>query len=177
MTALSDKVTENNQWYDTALPGGLSDVFGLRTNAFYKNAEPLAGTLKGIAFKTTHHFYEVIEPSTAEVLANFVNLETPSPVVTLNHFGKGKAIYVATQAQPAVLQPLYRHLYQELGIKRGPVTPEGVYAREVNGRILYVNTNRKAVECGIAGQRRGLLSGKTWNATLQLGANGVELLE
>jgi beta-galactosidase len=27
-----------------------------------------------------------------------------------------------------------------LGLKPGPVTPEGVYAREVQGRVLYVNT-------------------------------------
>ena len=35
MTAYSAKVDENNQWYDTPLPGRLTDVFGLRTNEFY----------------------------------------------------------------------------------------------------------------------------------------------
>jgi beta-galactosidase len=33
MTAYSAKVNENDQWYDTPLPGGLTDVFGLRTNS------------------------------------------------------------------------------------------------------------------------------------------------
>ena len=31
MTAFSAKVDENNQWFDTPLPGRLSDVFGIRT--------------------------------------------------------------------------------------------------------------------------------------------------
>ena len=35
MTAFSAKVDEHGQWFDTPLPGLLSDVFGLKTNAFY----------------------------------------------------------------------------------------------------------------------------------------------
>jgi beta-galactosidase len=35
MTAFSAKVNENGQWFGTPLPGRLSDVFGLKTNAFY----------------------------------------------------------------------------------------------------------------------------------------------
>lgn len=176
MTAWSDKVNENNQWYNTALPGNLTDVFGMKTNAFYTNQSPLTGTINGVAFKTTINAYEVLEPSTAEVLAHFSNVEGAPAAITVNHFGKGKAIYVATQSQQVVLQPLYRYLYQDLGIKRGPVTPEGVYARVVNGHTLYVNTNRNAVEVEIEGQKKGLLSGKTWNGKLQLGSNGVDLL-
>lgn len=36
MTAYSAKVDEHGQWFDTPLPGRLSDVFGLKTNAFYR---------------------------------------------------------------------------------------------------------------------------------------------
>ncbi len=177
MTALSDKVTGNNQWYNTPLPGDLSDVFGLKTNAFYNNPGPLTGVINGTGFKTSNNFYEVLEPSTAEVLARFSNIEGTPPVVTVNRFGNGKAIYVATQAQPSVLQPLYHQLYQDLGIKRGPVTPAGVYARVVDGRTLYVNTNRKSVEIEIEGRKKGILSGKNWTGKLQLGSNGVDILE
>jgi beta-galactosidase len=177
MTALSAKVDGNNQWYGTDLPGGLSDVFGLRTQEFYNHPVPLAGAIDGVEFKTTLNLYEVLEPSTAQVLARFSNVEGAPPVVTMNRYGKGGAIYVATQAQPSVLQPLYRQLYRELGIKRGPVTPEGVYARVVDGRTLYVNTTKKGVEVDIAGQGKGILSGKSWNGKLQLGAYGVDVVE
>jgi hypothetical protein len=35
MAAFSAKVDEHGQWFDSPLPGRLSDVFGLKTNAFY----------------------------------------------------------------------------------------------------------------------------------------------
>ena len=36
-----------NQWYDTPLPGELTDVFGLRTNEFY-NAGKLVARMDGV---------------------------------------------------------------------------------------------------------------------------------
>ena len=39
MTAFSAKVDEHGQWFDTPLPGRLSDVFGLRTAQFYLPSE------------------------------------------------------------------------------------------------------------------------------------------
>lgn len=177
LTATSDKVGDNNQWYATTLPGDLTDAFGVQTHAFDKNIDTLTGTIDGVEFKTSINFYEVLEPNTAKVLARFSNIEGNPPVVTINRFGKGRAIYVATPAQPSVLQPLYRYLYRELGIQRGPVTPDGVYARVVDGRTLYVNTNRKAVDIEIDGQRKGLLSGERWDGMLHLAANGVDVIE
>ncbi|ESQ79240.1 beta-galactosidase [Asticcacaulis sp. YBE204] len=177
MTGLSDKVNENNQFHNTDLPGRLSDVFGIRTQEFYTHPTSLTGTINGVEFKTTNNYYEVLEPTSAQVFARFSNVEGAPPVVTINRFGKGRAIYVATQSQTAVLQPLYRYLYKELGIKRGPVTPEGVFARVVDGRTLYVNTNRKTVEVEIQGDKKGVLSGKSWTGKVQLPSLGVDVLE
>jgi beta-galactosidase len=39
MTAFSAKVDEHSQWFDTPLPGRLSDVFGLRTSQFFQTSE------------------------------------------------------------------------------------------------------------------------------------------
>ncbi|MDK6076042.1 beta-galactosidase [Massilia varians] len=177
MTAQSAKADGNNQWYGTDLPGRLSDVFGLVTQAFYNHPSPLSGIIDGVEFKTSNHFYEVLEPTTAQVLARFSNVDGAPPAITMNRYGKGRAIYVAVQAQPTVLQPLYRQLYRELGIARGPVTPDGVHARVVDGRTLYVNTNRKAVDIDIDGPKQGVLSRKNWNGKLQLGSYGVDVLE
>ena len=47
MTAMSAKVDENNQWFDTPLPGRLSDVFGIRTEEFYRPSTPLEISLNG----------------------------------------------------------------------------------------------------------------------------------
>ena len=176
MTAYSAKVNEHNQWYDTPLPGRLTDVFGLRTNEFY-NAGAVATEIDGEQVKGDIGHYEVLEPSTAEVLARFTNVDGKTPSITLNRFGKGRAIYVATPAQPQIMGPLYRQLYASLGIEPGPNTPEGVYAREVDGRVLYVNTTSESREVTIEGAAHGVLSGKRWTRHLRLEAFGVDLLE
>jgi beta-galactosidase len=176
MTAYSAKVNEHNQWYDTPLPGRLTDVFGLRTNEFY-NAGAVVTEIDGEKIKGDIGHYEVLEPSTAEVLARFTNVEGNPPSITLNRFGKGRAIYLATPAQPQIMRPLYRQLYASLGIEPGPRTPDGVYARAVDGRALYVNATGEPRDVPIDGTLSGVLSGKRWTGTLRLAPFGVDLLE
>jgi beta-galactosidase len=175
MTAQSAKVNDNNQWHATPKPGGLTDVFGLRTNEFYD----WTGTLKigDEEVKSTIAHFEVLEPSTAEVLSRFSNFDGTPPALTVNRFGKGRAYYLATPAQPQIMRPLLRQLYASLGIEPGPKTPDGVFAREVDGRVLYVNTNHAPVDVAIDGAMKGVLGGQRWDNTLKLEARGVELLE
>lgn len=175
MTAQSAKVGDNNQWHSTPLPGQLTDVFGLRTNEFYDAAGTL--TLGGEEIKGTVEHYEVLEPASAQVLARFTNLDGTPPAITVNRFGKGSAYYVATPAQPQIMRPLLRQLRAELGIAAGPKTPDGVFARAVDGRVLYVNTNNAPVDVAIDGAMHGVLSGKRFDGTLRLEARGADLLE
>ena len=175
MTAQSAKVGDNNQWHNTPLPGQLTDVFGLRTNEFYDAAGTL--TLGGEEIKGTVEHYEVLEPASAQVLARFTNLEGTPPAITVNRFGKGSAYYVATPAQPQIMRPLLRQLRAELGIAAGPKTPDGVFARAVGSRVLYVNTNNAPVDVAIDGAMHGVLSGKRFDGTLRLEARGADLLE
>jgi len=175
MTALSDKVNEHNQWFDTPLPGRLTDVFGLRTNEFY-NGGTLLTKIGDEEVKGSIGHYEVLEPSTAQALARFTNVDGTPPSITVNNYGKGRAIYVATPAQPQIMRPLYRQLYASLGIEPGPKTPDGVYARTVEGRTLYVNTTGEAKDVAIGGAMTGVLGGKQWSGTLRLEPLGVELL-
>jgi beta-galactosidase len=175
MTAYSAKVNEFNQWYDTPLPGGLTDVFGLRTNEFY-NGGALTAKVGEERIPLENGFYEVLEPATAQALATFTNVEGTPPAITVNRFGKGRAFYVATPAQPALMRSLYRQLYADLGLAPGPVTPEGVNARVVGGRVLYVNTTSTDKQVKLARPGSGLLSGRRWTDVLQLGPFGVDLL-
>ena len=175
MTAYSAKVNEHNQWYDTPLPGELTDVFGLRTNEFY-NAGKLVARMEGADIACDIGFYEVLEPSTAQVLAKFSNVEAEPPAITLNHFGKGRAIYVATPAQPQLMRPLYRQLYASLKLEPGPATPAGVYARAVQGRVLYVNSTGEEKVVALAAPMTEVLSGQRRTKTLRLAPLAAELL-
>jgi len=176
MTALSAKVDEHSQWFDTPMPGRLSDVFGVRTEEFYRPSMPPQFALDGKTVRSSIGFYEVVEPRGAQSLAVFLDTPEKSPAITVNRYGKGRAIYVAVPAQMAVLAPLVRGLYSQLAIERGPETPSGVFARIVSNRTLYVNTTGEEKSIAIRGNKRGVLSGTLYQGAIRLGPYDVELV-
>ena len=176
MTALSAKVNEYGQWFDTPLPGRLSDVFGLKTNAFY-DSPPLKFELDGKSIDTNMHRFEVLEPSTATVLARFTNIPDHSAAITINKFGKGNALYLATESNPSAIGPLIARLLQLAGIQPGPPTPDGVYARIVEGRTLYVNTTGEEKKVAIEGIRRGVLTNRIYEGAVVLGPLESDLVQ
>jgi beta-galactosidase len=177
MTGYSAKVDETGKWFETPLPGRLTDVFGVSTNEFYRSDVPLKVTFGGEEHIGTDNYYEVLEPSTAKPLAMFTNTPKKSPAITVNYYGKGKAIYLATAAQPAFIDPLIRSLYGEAGIERGPVTPAGVVARLVEGRTLYVNTNNALATVTVTGTKRDALTGAAYAGRIDLAPYGVALVK
>ncbi len=177
MTAMSAKVDENNQWFDTPMPGRLSDVFGLRTEEFYRPSTPPVISLNGRTEKASIGFYEVLEPRTAKSLAMFTNTPEKSPAITVNNYGKGRAIYVAVPAQMSVIGPLVRRMYADLGVARGPETPAGVSARLVEGRTLYVNTTGEEKILRIHESKRGIISGVSYEGVIRLKPYDVDLVE
>jgi beta-galactosidase len=177
MTALSAKVDEHNQWFDTPLPGRLSDVFGIRTSEFYRPSSLPEISLNGNKEKASIRFYEVLEPHSASAMATFTNTPERSPAITINNYEKGRAIYVAVPAQMAVLAPLVRSLYGSLSIEKGPETPPGVYARVVEGRTLYVNTTDEEKTVAVRGSKRGVISGASYVGVIRLKPYDAELVE
>jgi beta-galactosidase len=177
MTGYSAKVDATGKWFDTPLPGKLTDVFGLRTNEFYRSWNPLSISFQGKTLTGSDNYYEVLEPSTANALAVFENTPAKSPAITINKFGKGQAIYLATATQAPFIEPLVRSLYDELGIERGPATPDGVVARQVDGRTLYVNTRNAPATVHFAGVKTGILSGKSYAQKIDLAPYDAELLQ
>ena len=177
MTAFSAKLNENGQWFNSALPGGLSDVFGLKTNAFYETENGLQFELKGAKVSSEARFYEVLEPGTATVLSRFSNTANQEPALTVNNYGKGKAIYLATIPDASLIGAVVRYAGEMAGVQPGPQTPEGVFAREVEGRILYVNTTSQEKHIRIDGKRMGLIRKRSYDGEIVLGPLDVELTE
>lgn len=176
MTAFSAKVDEHGQWFNTPLPGRLSDVFGLKTNAFY-DSPALKFDLDGRSVETTVHRYEVLEPSTATVLARFTNIPGDLPALTLNRFGKGRALYLATEASPSAMGPVASYVLKLAGIQQGPATPEGVYARVVDGNTLYINTTGEQKTISVDGAKRGLITHRVYNGAVTLSPLEADVLQ
>ncbi len=177
MTAFSGKVNEHSQWFDTPLPGRLSEVFGIRTSQFYRPATPPEISFGAKTLHASINFYEVLEPRGAKTLASFISLPGNTPAITDNAYGKGHAIYLATPAQISILGPLVESLFPRLGIERGPLTPSGVYARVVDRRTLYVNSTGETKTISIQGEKQGVLGGERYHDSLTLPPHGVELVQ
>ena len=197
MTAYSAIVNENNQVFDTTRPGGLSDVFGIRIGSFMRtrshtsivNAGGLEKSeldlerekpiimLGGNEYQPNIDYYEILEPHTAETIAEFVNTLDKSPVVTRNRYGEGEAIYVAIPANADFLGHLLADLYTSLGIKTGPSAPKGVVARQLDtGATIYVNTTSTKQHLKLDKPVFGLLSGERYECALVLEGYEVEIL-
>ena len=95
----------------------------------------------------------------------------------MNRYGKGQAIYLAAPAQPSLIGPIVRSLYEPLGIEPGPKTPDGVYARVVDGRTLYVNTTGEEKDVAVGPKSRGVLSQQSYEGKMKLGPYQVDLVE
>lgn len=176
MTAFSAKVDEHGQWFDSPLPGRLNDVFGLKTNAFYNVDQPLTFEVDSQSIGSGVYRYEVLEPSTATVLSRFSNTPDRTPALTVNRFGKGTAIYLATESKAAVIGPVLEHFYASLRIDLGPRTPAGVYARVVDGRTLYVNTSTQDQSISIEGSTQGIITHRDYNGFVNLKPEEADLI-
>jgi len=195
MTAYSAKVNEHNQVFDVSMPGRLSDVFGIRANAFerpiYHHSDSNEGGLQKqkMALRRENpkinfgskklnvmiDYYEILQPTSAEVLATFTDLEQDLPAMTINQYGKGKAIYIAVPAQKELMGELLDHLYVELQIEKGPQTPQGVVARQVGEHVLYVNTTATEQQVdAITGKEH---QEKIFTSKLVLEPYGVEVVK
>jgi beta-galactosidase len=177
MTAFSAKVDEHGQWFNTPLPGRLNDVFGLRTAQFYEPKDLPEFDYEGKTAKASIRYYEVLEPGTASTLARFSNLPGQPPAITVNKYGKGRALYLAAPAQSSLIDPILRSLYRSLGIEQGPKTPEGVYARVVEGRTFYVNTTEQEKEIQIEGTKNGIISNRAYHGAMVLGPLEADLIQ
>ena len=177
MTAYSAKVDERGQWFNMPLPGRLSDVFGVKTNAFYDIPAALRFQLGDNPIETSVHHYEVLEPSTATVVARFMNTADHAPAVTINKYGKGSAIYMATESSASAVAPLMNYLYSVAGIQPGPKTPDGVFARVVDGRTLYVNTTGEEKRIPIPGVKKGIISNRVFEQSVVLGPMEADLIQ
>jgi beta-galactosidase len=133
--------------------------------------------LDGKSIQTNAHRYEVLEPSTATVLARFTNVPNRVPALTANTFGKGKAIYLATESNVTAIGPVLAHVRKIAGVQPGPQTPEGVYARVVDGRTLYVNTTGDEKKIPVAGTRKGIITHRVYSGTVTLGPQDADLIE
>jgi beta-galactosidase len=69
------------------------------------------------------------------------------------------------------------YLYSVAGIQPGPKTPDGVFARVVDGRTLYVNTTGEEKRIPIPGVKKGIISNRVFEQSVVLGPMEADLIQ
>jgi len=190
MTSNSAIVDESGQVFTTTRPGRLSDVFGIRVGSYeetemmnevsrksYKGKK-LEFTYTGKAIQTESARFDIIEPKEAEVIGSLTSLDKDYPIMTVNKYGKGRAIYVGLPAKGEVLNPLLDELIEQLGIKKGPQVPSGVMARQIDkNHFLYLNVSGEPKEIPVKGNSRSILFDKDYTGNFKLSPFEPEFIE
>ncbi len=147
---------ESNRVVESALPGGLEDVFGVKVddyealdarqtvNLHLANGDVGAGSV----------WCDYLLPTTAEILAAYAGGARPGlGAVTINRFGKGLAYYVGT----ALDEKTFSFIAKEAMIRAGLepfVLPPGVEVRRLalasrSGLPVYMVMNHKPDEVAV----------------------------
>ena len=133
---------------------------------------------KGKSINLESSRFDIIEPKGAEILASITSLDKDYPIVTVNNYGKGKAIFVGLSANEKILNPLLDNLINQLNIKKGPDVPAGVMARQIDkNHILYLNVTGESKEIQLKGNSRSILWDKTYKGNFTIAPFEPEFIE
>jgi beta-galactosidase len=181
MSANSAMVDETGKVFASTHPGLLSDVFAIRVAGFEETEamnELSPKSFKGkkieLIYKekpvvTESARFEIIESKGAEVLGSITSLDKNYPVITVNKFGKGQAIYVGLPVQDALFNPLIEDLIKDLNIKKGPAVPAGVMARQIDQKhFLYLNVSGEPREIQMNNNSHSILLDKDYTGNFTL---------
>jgi beta-galactosidase len=190
MTGGAATLNENGQVFSSALPGYLSDVFGIRVGGYgsakdmnevsrlgYKE-ERLAVTYKDKKFDVNSGKYDLITAEGAKILGNIISLNKDYPIITSHTYGKGKAIYIGIPADSNMLNPIVDELIVELKLKKGFDVPAGIKYRQIDkNHVLLFNTTSEPAEVKINGKLKSILWDKTYDDSFVIAPHEPEFIE
>ena len=181
-------VDEHHIAADTGFPHDLTDLFGLEVTEF----DPLPPeeenhlSFKG-AFATSHlHtarlWCDVIEPNGCQILSTFSkDFYAGHPAMTINSFGRGKAIYIGTVSQQAFYYDLVawlRNLCMLQSLLKVPDSVE-VSMRQKEGTKIFFLLNHQSTPVRITFYKpmHDFLTERTFSGNYDLPPHGVLVLD
>jgi beta-galactosidase len=124
---------------------------------------------------------DILRPASATVLATYTGAYAGEPAITMNSFGKGKAVYLGPDLDAASLARVLGTLLEANGIKATFGVPRGV---EMTVRksadkqwVFLLNHTAASQRVTLAGRFKDLLTGATYSETMNLGAYDVLVLQ
>jgi beta-galactosidase len=178
---------ESSQIVRTPLPGLLRDVMGVTVKDYVpiypynKMGVKFSGVLAGADAETVL-WADVLQPTSATALATYIGGAYPGePAITVNSFGKGKAVYLGPDLDGANLGRVMLTLLQANGIKSEFGVPRGVEVtvRKSGGKqwVFLLNHMAGAQTVSLPGMFKEPLTGKTYSNSAELGAYDAKVLQ
>jgi beta-galactosidase len=187
-TARSGVKDEANAIVNRYLPGLLAEICGVQVDEYdVQPADvtiPLELGFPGREAQTAHArlWFDVLHATTAQAIATYQgSYFAGSPAITLNHHGKGKAIYVGTLGDDA-LHDLVTDWALELvdlqAVLKTPASVEVTERWQGHRRLLFVmNHSQEEQEISMAEPCTDLLSGKVIKEIAMLPPFGILVLD
>ncbi len=177
---------ESSQIVRTPLPGLLRDVMG----ATVKDYVPIYSEKIGVQFSgplagpdgTCALWADRLEPgSSATVLATYTSPYAGDAAITMNSFGKGKAVYIGADLDPMSLGRVLATLVATAGSKSTFEIPRGVELttrKSGSAQWIYVlNHTGAAQTITLPGRFKNVLSGGTLESKASIDPYGVLVLQ
>ena len=170
MTGYSAMLKEDIGAFDSPRPGMLEDVFGLRVAGFTRAGEldcagnmvPSQTTIQGKNSQVTVNiqYREQLCLTDAACYAIFPDGEC---AVSVNHYGEGKAWYLAPEANAALFRWMLGETEDDLGLQPKLDLPEGIQGRMTGEKQLFLlNTTNQPLSVSLPAPCKGVLSGKQY---------------
>jgi len=188
VTARSGVKDEANAIVNQYLPGLLADVCGVEVDEYdIQPAEatvPLELSLPGRETQTAQSrlWFDVVRTTTAQAMATFQGeYFSGSPAITLNQFGQGRSIYIATLGDDSLHDTLIGWALESTNIKAVLSTPPGVELTERwqgDQRLLFLmNHTGEAKEISLDRSFEDLISGTSVKGSIKIPSSGVFVLK
>jgi beta-galactosidase len=177
---------ENSQIVRTPLPGFLADVMGVTVEDYV----PIYSQPPHVKFSAMLEgpeaecgiWADILKPTSAEVLGTYSTGEHASKAaVTMNSFGKGKAIYMGADLHPQTLARVLQTFSATAGVKPPLSAPIGV---EVTSRasgekrwIFILNHSAEPKKLALPGSFKDLIAGETLSGEIDLTGYAVRVLQ
>lgn len=177
---------ESSRIVDAPLPGLLRDVVGVTL----KDYVPVYNEKIGVQFSkllagpegSCALWADLLQPTSnlAEVMATYEGAYAGEAAITMNAFGKGKAVYIGADLDPMSLGRVLVTLLAANGVKSDFGVPRGVeLTRRKSGKqewMFVLNHTGVAQEVKLPGKFKNALSGATHEDALHLEPYDAQVL-
>jgi beta-galactosidase len=177
---------ESSQIVRTALPGPLRDVMGVTVEDYV----PVYSGKQGVKFSSSLSgpdaeigiWMDILQPSGAEVLGTYASGDyAGKAAITMNSFGKGKAVYIGADLNAESLSRVLRSLAARAGVKTPLEVPPGVEVTVRNAGnkqwMFLLNHTPTAQTINIPKTFVDLLTSESHTGTVDLSGYGVRVLQ